>query len=294
MNYLQEKKVKSIISKYENIPQKDVKIVDQLFGGMSNKTYIAKGNNLYSVHITDEDGLIFVNRDYELDALSKLKDNPYIQKDVYVIKDDKRYRIFKYVEGSSLNELDYIKYIKKIASSLKSLHQSSLFNHNYNPFDYLEYLEKRVNLELSDYFYEAKELLNSYRVFLTNRKLYPCHNDYQPSNLILDKNNDVIIVDLEFAANNDFTYDIATFGNLDFNSSLLLLKEYSPSYTYEDLKSLYLWRIFIDLQWYLIALWKKELGFDEKLKLSFNDIAIYFLNQSKPLYESVINDNLKH
>ncbi len=294
MNYLQEKKVKSIISKYENISPKNVKIIDQLFGGMSNKTYIAKANNLYSVHITEEDGLIFVNRDYELDALSKLKDNPYIQKDVYVVKEDKRYRIFKYVKGKSLNELDYIKYIKEISTSLKALHNSPLFNHNYNPFDYLDYLEKRINMELSDYYYEAKNLLNTYKEFLTNRKLYPCHNDYQPSNLVLDENSNVIILDLEFAANNDFTYDIATFGNLDFNSSLVLLKEYNPSYTYDDLKSLYLWRIFIDLQWYLVALWKKELGFDSKLNLNFKDIAYYFLDQSKPLYDSVINDDLKH
>ena len=294
MNYLQEKKVKSIISSYENIPSKNVKLIDQLFGGMSNKTYIFKGHDFYSVHITEEDGLIFVNRDYELDALSKLKDNPYIQKDVYVVKDDKRYRIFKYVDGKSLNELDYLKYVKEIAVSLKSLHTSPLFNHNYNPFDYLDYLEKRINMELSDYYYKAKELLYSYKEFLTNRKLCPCHNDYQPSNLVLDKNNNVIILDLEFAANNDFTYDIATFGNLDFNSSLVLLKEYNPSYSYEDLKSLYLWRIFIDLQWYLVALWKKELGFDAKLNLNFKDIAYYFLDQSKPLYDSVINDNLKH
>ena len=294
MNYLQEKKVKSIISTYENIPLKNVKIVDQLFGGMSNKTYIFKGNDLYSVHITEEDGLIFVNRDYELDALSKLEDNPYVQKDIYVVKEDKRYRIFKYVDGKSLSEVDYIKYVKEIAVSLKSLHTSPLFNHNYNPFDYLDYLEKRINMELSDYYYEAKELLNSYKEFLTSRKLYSCHNDYQPSNLVLDKNDDVIILDLEFAANNDFTYDIATFGNLDFNSSLVLLKEYNPSYTYEDLKSLYLWRIFIDLQWYLVALWKKELGFDDKLNLNFKDIAYYFLGQSKPLYDSVINENLKH
>ena len=292
MNYLQEKKVKSIISTYENIPPKNVKIIDKLFGGMSNKTYIFKGNDLYSVHITEEDGLIFVNRDYELDALSKLKDNPYVQKDVYVVKEDKRYRIFKYVDGKSLNELDYIKYVKEIAVSLKSLHSSPLFNHNYNPFDYLDYLEKRINMELCDYYFKAKDLLNSYKEFLTSRKLYPCHNDYQPSNLVLDKNGNVIILDLEFAANNDFTYDIATFGNLDFNSSLVLLKEYNPSYSYDDLKSLYLWRIFIDLQWYLVALWKKELGFDQKLNLNFKDIAYYFLDQSKPLYDSVINDNL--
>lgn len=292
MNYLQEKKVKTIISTYENIPPKNVKIVDQLFGGMSNETYIFKGIDLYSVHITEKDGLVFVNRDYELDALSKLKDNPYIQKDVYVVKEDKRYRIFKYVDGKSLNEVDYIKYVKEIAVSLKSLHTSPLFNHNYNPFDYLDYLEKRINMELCDYYYKAKELLNSYKEFLTSRKLYPCHNDYQPSNLVLNKNNNVIILDLEFAANNDFTYDIATFGNLDFSSSLVLLKEYNPLYTYEDLKSLYLWRIFIDLQWYLVALWKKELGFDDKLNLNFKDIAYYFLDQSKPLYDSVINDNL--
>ena len=290
MNYLDKNKIKKIISRYENISPKNVKIIDQLFGGMSNKTYIVEGKNKYSVHLTDKDGLIFVNRDYELDALSKLKDNESIQKDIYVVKKDKRCRIFKYVEGMPLNEIDYLSHIKEISSSLKSLHSSSLFGYDYKPFEYLDYLEKRVNIPLGDLFYEIEALIYSQKDFLSNRKLYPCHNDYQPSNLILNNDNKVIILDLEFAANNDFTYDIATFGNLDFNSSLALLKEYKPDYTKEDLKSLYLWRMFIDLQWYLIALWKYELGYNEKLKLDFQKIGFYFLNQAKPLMDTYLGE----
>ena len=293
MNYSQKKKIQTIISTYEKIDAKNVKIIDQLFGGMSNKTYIAKGIDTYSVHITDKDGLIFVNRDYELDALSKLKNNPYIQKDIYVVKNDKRYRIFKYVDGKPLNEIDYIKYLKEISISLKSLHSSPLFKYDYNPFNYLSYLENKVKLTLDDFYRDVKNILLSQKDFLESRKLYPSHNDFQPSNLVLNNENKVIVLDLEFAANNDYTYDIATFGNLDFNSSLLLLKEYNPSYTIDDLKSLYLWRMFIDLQWYLVALWKSELGFDKLLKLDFKEIGHYFLDQAKPLYDAFINNKIK-
>ena len=278
---------KDALSKTLNINSDDVKFVDSVYGGMSNRTYLLEAcNKMYVSHIATDKYELFVDRITEKDALNTLGEKDFIQKEVYLSDE---VRIFEYVNGSSMNHLDYKKHYKEISDTFHKLHDSNkLFKYNYNPFEYIYSMKNLLSTELDPLFYESLSLLEKNKELLENRKLYPCHNDLQPSNLIYDKKNKhITILDFEFAKNNDYLFDIASFGNLDFNDSINLIKIYNPNYTDEDMLVLKLWRIFINAQWYLIALKKKELGYDKELKMDFKEVGLFFLNHNRDIIDSI-------
>ena len=206
----------------------DIKFIKKHEGGMSNLTYLfSVKDKKYAVHFTEKDGLKFVNRNYELSALEVTKNNPFVQKCVYFDKENLDLRIYEYIDGESLNLLEYKNHIKEAAESLKSFHLMNKFDYDYKPFDYLSKMENEVEKnDLNELYNESKNVLLTKYSQLIKRPLCPCHNDAQPSNLVLGSDSKVHIIDLEFAANNDYLYDIATFGNLEFKYSFLLFNEY--------------------------------------------------------------------
>lgn len=266
----------------------------RIYGGMSNKSYIYELNDeKFIVHISTKGSNLFVRRKYEADALLHLQGADFIQPPLYVNIKDEKYRIFKYIEGVPLNTIPYHDYLKEIAHTMKELHSlPNQFGFDYKPYQYLDFLLNRVNLELDPSFYKGLDLVKHYKEEMCSRPVCPCHNDCQPSNMILGKDKKVYLIDFEFAANNDYIYDIASFGNLDFKESIFLLNIYNSNYTIEDLKVLFIWRIFIDLQWYLIAMKKYELGYNERFNLDFKEVALFFLNQSMPLIEAVESNQI--
>lgn len=272
-----------------------VKIEDRMFGGMSNKTYLVScGDEKFVAHVSNRTALKFVKRKYERDALLKLKDVDIVQKPVYIKKTNPNCRVFKYIEGDTLSTINYMDYLNQISDSIKKIHNSkNLFSYDYKPFKFLDFMISGVKEEKDALYTRSIELLNKYREEMENRPLCPCSNDIQPSNLILGTDGKVYVLDFEFAGNNDYLFDLATFGNLNFTDAVELLKVYKPEYTREDLKLLYLWRIFISIQWYLVALKKFELGYNEKLGIDFQKTGLFFLNSVSPLLDAVEQDKLE-
>lgn len=279
----------AIKNRFNKLHIKNVKYVKKIEGGMSNITYLFEANNkLYTIHKCDKDALMFVSREIEEKAYDTIKSNSTCQKAIYINKTDYKYRIFEYIDGKSMDKVNYKDYYLEIAKALKNLHnQSQLFSNNFNIFNRLDnLLSMAKGISLDPYFCVAFEKINAYRDIIEKRPLFPCHNDAQPSNLIMGDDK-VSIIDFEFAGNNDYLFDIASFGNLDFNDSLCLLKEYKKDPTEEEIKLLTVYRILIDLQWYLVALIKEKQGKNKKLNLNFNDIAYYFLDASKEIINNI-------
>ncbi|MCB9498844.1 MAG: phosphotransferase [Bacillales bacterium] len=288
INLFQENKIKRLLAESLPIDINNIHYVKRIIGGMSNKTYLFScGKEEYSVHISDKLGDDFVSRDAEREAFHILSLSGIVPEAVYLNEKDNRYRIFKYIPGSALDKLDYKKYYFEIAESFHILHSAKLLSKNYEPFVKIYDLKDKVKEEKDPLFFEVFSLLENRKKDLENRPLYFCHNDSQPSNLILGDNNKVYVIDFEFAGNNDYLYDIATFGNLDFTDSINMLKIYKEDASEEEYEYLKLWRLFINLQWYLVALIKHETGFDERLKINFKDVAEFFLKSCIPIFEEI-------
>ena len=145
---------------------------------------------------------------------------------------------------------------------------------------------KSFEKESSPLYQELRDFLFSKREYLESQRLSLCHNDAQRSNIVKTPNDEYYLIDFEFVGNNDAIYDIAAFGNgLVSEGRELLNKYYNDKPTDEEIRRYYLWRIFISLQWYNVAVTKHYRGEGEKHGFNFLDVANHFLKNAKDAYD---------
>lgn len=280
-----------VLDKVNNVSQKvlgkDSVIKERLLGGMSNYTYVVQNEGRkYTVRIPGENSEYFTDR-YEEELGLKIFKELKITNDTIYFEND-GIKISSYIEGYSLNETNDRNY-EEVSLLLKKVHRDDIkCDIIYNPFNRLERYENyiascREELSFKKLFLDYDKVrtnFNKYKNYLESIKKVFCHNDSQPSNFI--KTNDgLIIVDFEFIGYNDYLYDIACYGNIDFNDALKLFDIYESEKTNDKYQRLYLWRTFQCLQWFNVALFKHMIGLSEKLKLDFLSIAKFYLSSAK-------------
>lgn len=268
----------------EKVLHKKYKIDCRLLGGMSNYTYVIKRcREKLTVRIPGENCELFTNREEEKIGLDIFESLNLTNKTIY-FDVNSGVKISKYIEGVSLNETKE-RYYDKVSKLLHTVHDSNIkCDVDYNPFARLEMYESYINGDknyITDEYLHTKNDFLAYKEYLESQKKVFCHNDCQPSNFIFD-GKELKIVDFEFIGNNDYLYDIACYGNMDFEDAIKLFDIYDDKTNVNDkLKRLNLWRAFQCLQWYLVASFKDLNGMSETLKINFKDVAIMYLNLSK-------------
>lgn len=266
----------------------DAEIFSPLIGGMMNESLIIKdGQKKYVLYVPTEQANEMVNRRLERDNQSIVYSLGITSKNIYfdVVNGVK---INEYIEGSSLDKISEFD-LKKVAKTLQILHNSpKLSEENYNPFLRFLGYEKEVSEFVDkqhDLYKEIRNLLFKHKDYLESQKLALCHNDAQRSNIIKSVDGKYYLIDFEFMGNNDTIYDIATFGNTSVQEGFDLLNEYAPNPSKDLIKRYYLWRMYISLQWYDVALVKHYRGEGEIHHYNFLDVAAHFLNNANDAYQ---------
>ena len=270
------------------------KIERQILGGMMNGSFLVDYNNKkYILYMPTAQANEMVNRKEEKRHLDIVYPLGVTSKNVYFDVPN-GIKINEFIEGDSLNNLsDYDEV--KVAKILRTLHDSPVkSNLDYLPFERFLGFEKEAlefsNLE--DDYRKFKELLFNNKEYLLNDPLVLSHNDFQKSNIVFNPNEDkYYMIDFEFMANNSPIYDIACFANNDVNDGLRLLKAYFTNPSYNETKKFYLWRIFISMQWYLVAVIKHYRGEGKAHQIDFLGVAAHFMNIAKTAKAGL--DNLK-
>lgn len=263
---------------------KDIEKLERLYGGMSNYNYLVTiDNKKYIFRIPLESSNIIINRKYENLNLEKLINKDYLLKTVY-FDDHFGYKISEYVDGTSLKYIDEDKIPYDLVTNiLKDLHNNVKFDNTNNPFDELLDLEKLAENNNKDYF-KIKETLQNLKINLLDKENYcACHCDCLPDNFVLDKDNNLYLLDWEFSENNDPIYDIACFGENDFNQALKLFDFYYPNPSINERQRLYYWRIYQNLKWFNLALYKHINGLSTVFKFDFKNISNYFIEASQEM-----------
>ena len=267
--------------------KENYKVLSPLVGGMMNKSFIVeKDNKRYVLYISTEQANEMVDRPLEKIHQKIAFDLGITSKNVYF--DEKNgIKINEFIDGSSIdkvNEFDY----KKLAVLFHKLHASKILSkENYNPYLRFKNYEAEAKQFVKDFpqdFLTLKDLFLSNQDFLESQKLVLSHNDAQRSNIIKASNGEYYFIDFEFVGNNDEIYDIACFGNGLVEEGYKLFLEYFENPTIEEKKRYYLWRIYISLQWYLVALVKHYRGEGAAHGFNFLDVAAHFLNNAKTAY----------
>lgn len=268
-------------------------IISPLMGGMMNSSFVVQDKNKkkFVLYIPTEQANEMVDRFLERDNQRIVIELGITSNNVY-FDPNTGIKINEYIEGQSLDKVDSWDY-SEVAKIFHTLHSSKkVSNSDYQPFKrfVLEY-EKNALIYVKNHanpYLNLRNYLFSHKEYLEKRPLVFSHNDAQRSNIIKDENS-YHLIDFEFMGNNDEIYDIACFGNTSVEEGRKLLDAYfdnKPSN--EQIRVYYLWRIFISLQWYNVALTKHYRGEGKIHGYNFMDVATFFLNNALEAYEKVI------
>jgi len=265
-------------------------IVHEMLGGMMNISYLVKDENdkKYIIYIPTEQANEMVDRPLEKEHQRIIYELGLTSKNVYF--DEKSgIKINEFIEGDSLDKIAGFDY-DKIATIFHKLHNSVMLSRvDYAPFTRFinEYEKEALQYEEPSQLYkELRDFLFSKRNFLESQPLVLSHNDAQRSNIVKTPNDEYYFIDFEFVGNNDEIYDIAAFGNGTVSEGRKLLEKYydnNPSDN--EIRRFYLWRIYISLQWYNVAITKHYRGEGEKHGFNFLDVANHFLTNAKDAYD---------
>lgn len=278
MSQIIEKEVVERVAIGLNVDVKDVQIIERLKGGVSHYTYHVKVNNkAYTYRKIGEGGNLFVDRKTEYQMIQKVAPL-HINSDVIIFDVESGEKISNYIEGTPLTLLEYKDHLDAVVDTLKKLHQSDIEGVvDYGLINRLSLYESYTNQRTPMYQSLKSFWIEKYqKEYEHNIKVF-CHNDAQRSNIVIGQDR-LYLLDWEYAGLNEFYYDIASFGNVDFNDALILLDHYlGRKATLEEQNHVRFYRMFQTLQWHQVALYKHNIGLGEKIQVDFMGLALKYL-----------------
>ena len=288
-----EKIIKEVVRIALDVAEEDIRVRGRLMGGRSNYMYVVEVNGeVYTFRIPGKNAEKFVSRIIEAYHIELIKDLG-ISNDTLFYDTRCGYKMARYVAGEAVSMVNALDYLEEVSEVLHRLHDSRrISSYDYDAIGRLEKYERYVveygyehgkcYKELKGHFMRLKDIyINSVRYRL-------CHGDAQVANFIKKVDGRLLLVDWEFAGNNDPFYDIACFGNQDFAHALALLAVYlGREPKLEEYNRLYFLRGFQCLQWHNVALYKSFIGLSADLGVDFMLMANLYLNKAERFLASM-------
>lgn len=287
-----ELEIKKIALDYFKLSIDDIKIIKRFMGGMSNYTYLVKVKDTnYVVRKIGDKGLPIINPKTEKDHL-EIIEHLNIGSHFIYLNTTNGDKITSYIEGEALSSNFSNDDYKKVADVLNRLHQSNLTGHDYELEKRLNHYEGLLTNKPSQKYYSLKEYwFKLYELKYKDSQKVLCHGDAQRSNFVKDPKGEIHLLDWEFTGLNDPFYDVASFGNIDFNDSIILLEQYlNRKPTKEEINKVRFYRMYQVLQWHIVAQYKEEEDLSEKLHLDFAKISNNYLLLAELLYNNIKGD----
>ncbi len=263
----------------------DYQIIKRFAGGMSNYTYLISDSdeNKYVYRYPGEGNELFVDPKELAGKLKEINKFDITNKCLYYNEDNGQ-KISTYIPGKNIN--DDVN-LQDVADVLKSVHNSNV---NFPKYDHLGRLDKYENIHMEEneeYIFLKKKWMEIYDNVLNKFILFPTHGDAQFANLLEDEFGNIKIIDWEFSGVNDYIYDIACFGNIDFDYAIKLINVYEDKVSNEHLIRLYGWRIFQCLQWYNVAKIKHQKGLSDKLNIDFENVSQGYIDKAQIFFDEL-------
>ena len=253
------------------------------YGGL-NISYVLrdKNNERYVVYLPNGIANKLIDRkaeEYNTDAVVNLGlTSEYIYFDT-----TRGIKIKRYIEGTSLDNEKDIDY-DRVADLLHLLHDNKKFaKEDFHPFDRLAHYENRAlkyQKETNLYRHLKDTLANNIDFISIKEKVFS-HNDFKKENIIKGTDDKYYVIDFEFAANNDPIFDISSFSNDSLKDGEELLAHYYKEVDLDKKRRFYLWRIFISLQWYNLAVIKYYQKDNKYSSINYLKLANHYLKLAK-------------
>lgn len=274
------------ISEILKINVNEVKDLKRFVSGMSNYTYYFKAlDNEYVYRKIGLDADLFVNYENEYQHLLLAAANNVTSEVVYFDVASGA-KIQKYLKGQTLDFKDFNVFGQGLIKTLKKLHSiKSTKISDYGLLKRLDLYESYLDSNSldSNYYLMKEYFINTYQKCFKNNPQVFCHNDIQNINAIYN-NEEVYLIDFEFAGMNDIYYDFATFED---NAFLIYEKYYNISIDNLTKAKITFYKLYQQLQWYLVATYKDKIGFSKLTNYDFKELANYFINKALEFYQMI-------
>ena len=217
-NNLQTDAIETIKSAL-NTTSNEIKEIQILKKGMTNRSFLFTcKNEKYIMRIPGEGTDQLINRKQEANVYEVIKKEKISDPIIY-INPNNGYKITKYLENARvcdpLNEDD----LKKCMKKLKDFHLLDLkVDHEFNLFDQIEFYESlwKEKSVFRDY-EKVKEKIFNLKKYVNNQQIKKCltHIDAVPDNFLFS-NDDIYLIDWEYAGMQDPHVDLAMFSIYSF------------------------------------------------------------------------------
>ena len=183
--------------------------------GMTNTSFIFSINNeRYIIRVPGLNTEKIINREQEFDVYQAIKGEAFIEPIIYIDK-EKGYKISKFIENShTVNPQDW----NEISACLKRLrdfhNQLHRVEHCFDVFEHINYYESLMpNASIYEDYAETKKNIELLKPIIENlvKDWTLCHIDAVCDNFLVTEEQDVYLIDFEYAAMQDPDLDVAMF-----------------------------------------------------------------------------------
>lgn len=204
-----------IIESILKVNKKDIHNIHTLKKGMTNRSFIFTVNNKrYIMRIPGEGTDKLIDRKEEYDVYQRVKKEPYTETILY-LNSDSGYKISEFLENTRNSDANNIQDVKKSMSVLRKFHnQNYQVDHTFDLWKQIDFYEnlRKAASAYRDY-EEIKDWVLKLKPFIEDNvtKWSLCHIDANYDNFLIDQNNNVFLIDWEYAGMQDPDLDIAMY-----------------------------------------------------------------------------------
>ena len=204
-----------IIENILKVNKKDIHNIHTLKKGMTNRSFIFTVNNKrYIMRIPGEGTDKLIDRREEYDVYQRVKKEPYTETILY-LNPDNGYKISEFLENTRNSDSNNVQDVKESMNVLRKFHsQNYQVDHTFDIWKQIDFYEslRKTASAYRDY-EEIKDRVLKLKPFIEDNvtKWSLCHIDANYDNFLIDKNNNVFLIDWEYAGMQDPDLDIAMY-----------------------------------------------------------------------------------
>ena len=204
-----------IIENILKVNKKDIHNIHTLKKGMTNRSFIFTVNNKrYIMRIPGEGTDKLIDRREEYDVYQRVKKEPYTETILY-LNPDNGYKISEFLENTRNSDSNNVQDVKESMNVLRKFHsQNYQVDHTFDIWKQIDFYEslRKTASAYRDY-EEIKDRVLKLKPFIDDNvtKWSLCHIDANYDNFLIDQNNNVFLIDWEYAGMQDPDLDIAMY-----------------------------------------------------------------------------------
>lgn len=204
-----------IIENILKVNKKDIHNIHTLKKGMTNRSFIFTVNNKrYIMRIPGEGTDKLIDRREEYDVYQRVKKEPYTETILY-LNPDNGYKISEFLENTRNSDSNNVQDVKESMNVLRKFHsQNYQVDHTFDIWKQIDFYEslRKAASAYRDY-EEIKDRVLKLKPFIDDNvtKWSLCHIDANYDNFLIDQNNNVFLIDWEYAGMQDPDLDIAMY-----------------------------------------------------------------------------------